>query len=152
MKCEGQKVESIYQKNTNCPKFDLSATFYRKNPVIPITVEVCTSSQSVTYAKLVTYIKSVSHWNLCTSSQPVTRFKYKLICFKKWLIFFFPTTFIKTPEMQNVHCNYHHPVLSPQGKVGYMLLPSETYFCQSFPFTNIIITHFHISLRFHATL
>ncbi|BFZ25902.1 hypothetical protein BsWGS_28940 [Bradybaena similaris] len=40
IKCEGHKVQSGYQKNTTSPVFNLTATFYRKKPSQPITVEV----------------------------------------------------------------------------------------------------------------
>ena len=38
--CEGEKVKSEVKRNTKSPTWNLKATFYRKKPDIPITVEV----------------------------------------------------------------------------------------------------------------
>lgn len=42
IKCEGEKVKSQIVSKTSKPEWNVSAIFYRKNPVgNPITVEVC---------------------------------------------------------------------------------------------------------------
>ncbi|XP_076438968.1 calpain-5-like isoform X3 [Babylonia areolata] len=40
IRCEGEKVQSTWCKETNSPSFNISATFYRKKSDVPITIEV----------------------------------------------------------------------------------------------------------------
>merc|ERR1712226_933334 len=41
IRCEGEKVQSVYRKTNLDPKWDIEAIYYRKKPSLePITVEV----------------------------------------------------------------------------------------------------------------
>ena len=49
--CEGEKVKSEVKRNTKSPTWNLKATFYRKKPDIPITVEVLKIHELTIYLK-----------------------------------------------------------------------------------------------------